>query len=100
MVAVLRGTLSALTRLLLIILCVVALGGCTCSPDAPPIPPRTLIACRSHAPNHPTPATKQSGSQTVPAGTIPGTFSITSTGETTYVMPLVVPSGRAGVEPQ
>jgi RHS repeat-associated protein len=33
------------------------------------------------------------------AGTIPGTFAVTSTGEATYTMPLVSPPGRAGIEP-
>jgi hypothetical protein len=36
----------------------------------------------------------------VSAGSVPGTFSITSTGEATYVMPLVAVPGRAGVEPK
>lgn len=38
--------------------------------------------------------------QTAVAGTIPGAFSVTGTGEASYTMPLVSPPGRAGVEPR
>src|SRR6185503_1363170 len=107
MTAVLRRTLPALTRLLLCILCVFAPGGCSgciCSPDALPVPPRSLLACRTHTPGRPTPGdaggTNHAPAQTVPAGTLPGTFSITSSGNATYVMPLVTVPGRAGMEPQ
>src|SRR5690348_1737349 len=97
---VLQCTFPALTRLLLLLLGMFVLGGCTCSPDVPPIPPRTLIACRTHTPRRPAPGTNHPAIQTVPAGTLPGTFSVTSSGEATYVMPLVTVPGRAGVEPQ
>jgi hypothetical protein len=33
------------------------------------------------------------------AGTIPGSFAVSSTGEATYTMPLVVPPGAAGMQP-
>ena len=36
---------------------------------------------------------------TVRAGTLPGAFSVSSTGEAHYTLPLVVPPGRAGMEP-
>jgi len=35
----------------------------------------------------------------VPAGTIPGSFSVSSTGEAVYALPLAVPPGRAGMQP-
>ncbi|NUQ73440.1 MAG: hypothetical protein HUU21_07785 [Polyangiaceae bacterium] len=38
-------------------------------------------------------------SSTVPAGTIAGSFSVTSTGEAIYSMPLEVVPGRAGIQP-
>ncbi|NUQ79313.1 MAG: type IV secretion protein Rhs, partial [Polyangiaceae bacterium] len=37
--------------------------------------------------------------ETVAAGSAPGSFSITSTGEASFVMPLISVPGRAGVEP-
>ena len=33
------------------------------------------------------------------AGTLPGSFTVTPTGEATYTLPLVVPTGAAGVQP-
>src|SRR5882724_9542967 len=102
MAAALRRVLRALTPLLLVVLCVLAPGGCSCSscsPDDLPIPTRGLIACRTHTPSRPAHSGGAPGIKTVPAGAIPGTFSITSTGEATYVMPLVTVPGRAGVEP-
>src|SRR3954471_8663023 len=106
MEAVLRGVLRALTPLLLVVLCVLAPGGCacsSCSPDDLPVAPRGLIACRPHTPRRPSASGSAPGTtttNTVPAGATAGTFSISSTGEATYVMPLVTMPGRAGVEPQ
>src|SRR5258706_8660899 len=37
---------------------------------------------------------------TVAAGTMAGSFSVSHTGEATYTLPLVVPPGRAGMEPR
>jgi len=37
---------------------------------------------------------------TAPVGTMSGTFAATSMGEATYSVPLAVPPGRAGMEPQ
>src|SRR3954470_14697553 len=105
MEAVLRGVLRALTPLLLVVLCVLAPGGCacsSCSPDDLPVAPRGLIACPPHTPRRPAASGGAPGTtttNTVPAGATPGTFSISSTGEATYVMPLVAAPGRAGVEP-
>jgi Salmonella virulence plasmid 65kDa B protein len=38
-------------------------------------------------------------SPTAPAGAVAGAFSVSSTGEALYTMPLLVPPGRAGMEP-
>src|SRR3954465_11377773 len=102
MEAVLRAVLRALTPLLLVVLCVLAPGGCacsSCSPDDLPVAPRGLIACRTHTPRRPPSSSGAPETTTAPVGAIPGTFSISSTGEATYVMPLVAVPGRAGVEP-
>jgi hypothetical protein len=95
-----RRVFRALIRLMVVFLVgVLAQAGCSCEPDRPPTPPHGLIACRAPTPKRPPAASGAPGAKTVPAGSIPGTFSITSTGEATYVMPLVTVPGRAGVEP-
>ncbi|HSN96714.1 MAG TPA: SpvB/TcaC N-terminal domain-containing protein, partial [Candidatus Nanopelagicales bacterium] len=38
-------------------------------------------------------------SSSVPAGTLPGSFAVTTGGEATYSIPLPVLPGRAGIEP-
>ena len=48
----------------------------------------------------PAPGGSAPGAPTVPAGTIPGSFSVTSSGEATYALPLTSVPGRAGVEPR
>jgi len=37
--------------------------------------------------------------ETVSAGTMRGAFAVSSTGEATYSLPLLVPPGRAGMQP-
>ena len=65
------------------------------SPNPPPSP--TPVPCPAYesglgvSPTGPEP--------TPAAGTIPGSFAVTSTGEASYTMPLVSPPGRAGIEP-
>jgi hypothetical protein len=98
--AAVRRTFSALLPLVFLLACMLPNGGCTCGPDLPIITPRPLLVCRPHAASRPTKPSTAPGATTVSAGTIPGTFSITSTGEASYVMPLVTVPGRAGVEPQ
>jgi hypothetical protein len=59
-----------------------------------------VIACRPQHPTRPTTVAKapaEVGVETVAAGSTPGSFSVTSTGEASFVMPLVTPPGR--VEP-
>ncbi|WP_437813338.1 RHS repeat-associated core domain-containing protein [Sorangium sp. So ce1078] len=80
--------------------CVLAEAGCTCTPELPPVRPHSTIACRTRDPSDPVSAGRAPGVKTVAAGAMAGTFSITSTGEATYVMPLVSVLGRAGVEPR
>jgi hypothetical protein len=100
MSAVLRRVFRLLILVCLVLGCVVAPAGCSCEPDRPPMTPQGPIACRTHTPKRPTAPGGAPGIKTVPAGSIPGTFAVTSTGEATYVMPLVTVPGRAGVEPQ
>lgn len=38
--------------------------------------------------------------ETAPVGTTPGTFSVNASGSATYVVPLELPPGRAGVQPE
>jgi RHS repeat-associated protein len=38
--------------------------------------------------------------ETIAAGSVPASFSVTSSGEASFFMPLITPPGRAGVEPQ
>jgi hypothetical protein len=54
-----------------------------------------VIACRTRTPKRPLASPGAPGITTVPAGTIQGTFSVTSTGEATYVLPLVTVPARA-----
>ncbi len=90
---------TALTPLFLLVLCMIAPGGCTCSGIPLPSPPQILL-CRTHTPGRPTQPSSHRGTKTVPVGTIAGTFGSTSTGTATYSIPLVTVPGRAGVEPQ
>ncbi|HZF50772.1 MAG TPA: hypothetical protein VE093_19065, partial [Polyangiaceae bacterium] len=96
----LRRALRALIPLLLWIVCVLAQPGCTCASDPPP-PPPGLIACRPQHPTRPTvtKAPAEVGLETVAAGSMPGSFSVTSAAEASFVMRLVTPPGRAAVEP-
>jgi hypothetical protein len=70
-----------------------------CSGGSPP-PPTTVMAipCLANQPLTVNPGAKP-GVSTAAAGTIPGTFSVTSAGEASYVLPLTTVPGRAGVEP-
>ncbi|WP_437874700.1 RHS repeat-associated core domain-containing protein [Sorangium sp. So ce513] len=86
---------------LMFLACVLAQGGCQCLfSDPPREPPHGLIACRTqgaHGPATPRPAPEV---ETVAAGTIPGTFSISSTGEAVYTMDLTTVPSRAGMGPR
>src|SRR5579871_6568161 len=94
--------MQALVLLVLVLGCVVA-PGCTCSsnPESPPQTqtPGNTPVCLSRQAKSFTAPSGAPGTATAPAGTIPGTFAVTSTGEATYTMPLVSVPGRAGVEP-
>src|SRR6185369_7747502 len=80
---------------LLVLACVVA-PGCSCSPDRA-VGATRISACLTRKPHAPSAAPAVA---TVAAGTLAGTFSVTSTGEASYVMPLAAVPGRAGVEPR
>ncbi|WP_234022540.1 SpvB/TcaC N-terminal domain-containing protein [Sorangium cellulosum] len=86
--------------LAMFMICVLGQAGCTCMLESPPIRPHGIIACRTRDPGEPPRAGRRSGVPTVAAGAIPGTFSVTSTGEAAYVLPLIAVPGRAGVEPR
>ncbi|MEZ4300176.1 MAG: FG-GAP-like repeat-containing protein [Polyangiaceae bacterium] len=80
--------------------CVLLQGACTCiTSEASPTAQRELLAC---VPQHPTRATTRPQSpavETTAAGSLQGTFSVTVTGEASFLLPISVPSGRAGIEP-
>src|SRR5580658_2683503 len=90
---------SSLTPFVLFILCMLAQGACSSSGRGPATA-QGAGACRVRTLASTTASPTTSGPTTAPAGTIPGSFSVTSTGEATYVMPLVTVPGRAGVEPR
>ncbi|MEZ4298906.1 MAG: SpvB/TcaC N-terminal domain-containing protein [Polyangiaceae bacterium] len=80
-------------------------GACTCiTSEASPTGQRALLAC---VPQHPTRATTFAATfaedptvETAAVGSLQGTFSVTPTGEASFVLPISVPSGRAGIEPR
>ena len=100
MAAALRRIFRALIPFILFVVCMLAQGGCTCTPDRPHKTPKGPVACLAKSPSGPTASPRSPGIKTVAAGTIAGNFSITSTGEATYVLPLITVPGRAGVEPR
>jgi len=74
--------------------------GVISSPKSSPSPAPPDVTCPAYSPTSPLPAGDlASPFPTAEAGTIPGAFAVTPTGEATYSMPLVTPPGRAGVEP-
>ncbi|WP_437734865.1 RHS repeat-associated core domain-containing protein [Sorangium sp. So ce1335] len=101
MVIVRRCVLRALIPLSMFFACVFAQGGCQCHSGGPPLePPQGVVACRTeraHRPATPRPAPEV---ETVAAGTIAGTFSISSTGEAVYTMELATVPSRAGMGPR
>ncbi|XXT19469.1 RHS repeat-associated core domain-containing protein [Sorangium sp. So ce429] len=96
----LRGVERALIPLAMFMVCVLAQAGCSCSPELPPIRPHGTIACRTRDTHEPPRAGRAPGVKTTSAGTMAGTFSVTSSGDAVYVMPLATIPGRAGVEPR
>ncbi|AUX49121.1 uncharacterized protein SOCE26_106660 [Sorangium cellulosum] len=101
MAAVPRRLLGAFIPLWMFLACVLASGGCQCVFGEPPAgPPHGLVACRTQSAHSPATSRPAPAVETVAAGTIPGTFSITSTGEAVYTMDLTSPPSRAGVGPR
>ncbi|WP_437620613.1 RHS repeat-associated core domain-containing protein [Sorangium sp. So ce1151] len=101
MALVLRRVLRAITPLLMFLACVLASGGCQCVLGEPPLePPHGPVACRTQRAHGPATSRPAPEVETVAAGTIPGTFSITSTGEAVYTMDLASPPSRAGMGPR
>ncbi|MEZ4297511.1 MAG: SpvB/TcaC N-terminal domain-containing protein [Polyangiaceae bacterium] len=81
--------------------CVLLQGACACITSEPsPTGRRELLAC---VPQHPTRAITLPQSpavETEAVGSLQGTFSVTPTGEASFLLPISVPSGRAGIEPR
>ena len=91
----------ALLPLLLFLVGVIAPGGCNCNPpEPPPKHLQRLPVCRARSPESPPPPSGPAGTPTVSAGSMSGSFSVSSTGEAVYAMPLASVPGRAGVEPK
>src|SRR5580692_10772709 len=94
-----QRALRALLPFILFILCVLAPGACSSSSPAP-LPAQGPGTCHIRTLASTTASSGTTGPTTAPAGTIPGSFSVTSSGEATYTMPLTTVPGRAGVEPK
>src|SRR5262249_20185649 len=92
---VLRWLLHAWVFVVLVALA--ALGGCTCGHESH-LTSTAPIAC---VPQHAVfaAAARSDAPETVVAGTLASSFSVTSTGEAVISIPLVAPPGRAGIEP-
>jgi len=97
------GLVHAFAPLFLFVLTVLATGSCSCGPDLlPPPHAQGILPC---VPRLPTGKTREGAeplaarTSTVSAGTISGSFAVSSTGEAQYTMPLISVPGRAGVEP-
>src|SRR5262249_401942 len=92
-----RSVLRALVLLLLFVACAAG-PGCTCShaqvASSATVPCLTQRPAASISPG-PAPAVT-----TVAAGTIAGSFSVSSAGDAVYTIPLVSVPGRAGIEPR
>ncbi|WP_437480466.1 RHS repeat-associated core domain-containing protein [Sorangium sp. So ce1014] len=96
-----RCLLRAMIPLLMFLACVLAQGGCQCVRGDPPMDPSPgLIACRTQRAHGPATSRPTPEVETVAAGTLPGTFSITSTGEAVYTMELATVPSRAGMGPR
>ncbi|HTN82835.1 MAG TPA: SpvB/TcaC N-terminal domain-containing protein, partial [Sorangium sp.] len=100
MALVLRRVLRAMIPFWMFLACVLAQGGCQCILDPPLKPPHGLVPCRTQRAHSPAVDRPAPEVESVAAGTIPGTFSITSTGEAVYTMDLASVPARAGVGPR
>jgi hypothetical protein len=96
MASTIRGIWQALVPLWLLLACVLAQMGCTCGPTGQ-VKNSRIIAC---VPQHGKASIAPPlASKTIVPGTIPVSFGVTDWGDAALSMPLVVPPGRAGVEP-
>ncbi len=91
-----RGIWRSLVPLCLFFASVFAPAGCTCVPKDQSVV-RRYIACQSKHDRRPT--APPLGSKIIAPGAIPASFAVTDSGDAGLSMPLVVPPGRAGVEP-
>ena len=99
MATALRRVFRSLAPLSLFLCSVLAQTSCTCSAEPVP-PPPGLVACRARSPSGPVAPPLDPATKTTAAGAIPGSFSVTSAGDATYVTHLVPVRGREGVEPE
>ncbi len=93
----LRRPLMRFAPLWLLLTCVFAQAGCSCEPDRQAKSTQTSI-CR---PQHEQLAIfpRRTSPVALMPGTLPVTYGVTNSGESALSMQLVVPPGRAGVEP-
>src|SRR5262245_23671957 len=97
-----QRTFGAFLPFVVLLACVLLNAGCTgCTCVTSEAPPRreSPIACVPQHATRPTVPRAAPEIETVSAGSLPGTFSITSTGDARFVLPLRAPPGRANVEP-
>ena len=95
-----RARTSAAAPLWLFLACFFAQGACTCGPSGLPARRDEPIAC---VPQHASRVTVLPGAsavETVSAGELAGSFSLSSAGEALFVVPLTAPPGRAGLQPE
>ncbi len=83
--------------LLLFSACVLAQAVASAAPQ--PGDPVDVICPEFDSATSPLPATDLAAGATAAAGNIQGSFAVSSNGEATYSMPLLVPPGRMGMQP-
>ena len=95
------GTMHRVYRALLPFLFFVAcvFADVVASAAPPPGGPVDVVCPEFDGATSPLPTTDLPAGVTAPAGTIQGSFAVSSDGGATYAMPLVVPAGRAGMQP-
>ncbi|HRI64847.1 MAG TPA: SpvB/TcaC N-terminal domain-containing protein, partial [Polyangium sp.] len=91
-----RGIWQALIPLWFFLVSVFAPSGCSCGPEGQAQSNKILPCVPQHAGLAISPPLQ---SKTIVPGTLPASFAVTDSGNASLTMPLVVPPGRAGMEP-